>query len=64
MLSRVENSRAASLSVVKGNKWASFLICDTGWCKEGHPAVKISASKNRHESGVHLATLIDGNRIG
>jgi len=27
-------------------------------------AVKISASKNPHESGVHPATLIDGDRIG
>jgi len=31
MLCQVENSRAAALSVVKGNKQASFLICNTGW---------------------------------
>jgi len=64
MLCQVENSRVAILSVVKGNKWASFLICDTGWHKEGHQTVKISASKKPHESWVHPATLIDGDKIG
>jgi len=29
----------------------------------GHAAAKISASQNTHESGVHPATLIDGDRI-
>jgi len=27
-------------------------------------AVKISATKSPHKSGVHPATLIDGDRIG